>query len=322
MTKKPDLILHLPVHKTGSTALQQALHVSEALLNARNFTYLPRFTHSFQHDDLTRKTGENLRTLLVSMKEAASDRNIILSTEKLHLADDDKISDFMTAIIGIFSDYDIKVIVYLRRQDDAFSSFYNQIVKFGTATDTTGQAFAQYGKYFDYERYLRLFNEQLRGTDQLIARLYDRSALVDRDIVADFLSIIGLQMEMPDRPTRIINHSLEKSVFQLKRSMNQHLDGSPPELIQSLAGVLADASTRINNGSPDTNILSDLERDLIMASFAASNQRVFQQYLGGAVFAEEKKSEKPYDSSFELVMPAVLARLSRYLYHINKVAKR
>lgn len=319
---KPSLILHLPVHKTGSTALQQALHFNEVPLNGRKFTYLPRFTHSFQHDDLTKKTGENLRILLTAMRESAGDRSIILSTEKLHLIEDAGIQDFMAAVMGIFVAYDINVVIYLRRQDDAFSSFYNQIVKFGTTTDTTSQAFMHYGKYFNYERYLKLFKDNLRESDSLTVRLYDRDALVDRDIVADFLKIVDLQVDLAGRPTRVINHSLEKSVFELKRAMNSHLEGSPSELIQSLAGVLADASSRINNGKPDTNILSELERDLIMACFAESNKRVLDQYLGGAALAAEKTSNAPYESTFELVLPAVLARLARYFYHINKIAKR
>ncbi len=322
MAPRPGLFLHLPVHKTGSTALQQTLHSNETRLNERNYTYLPRFTHSFQHDDLTKKTGGNLRTLLETMRDSAGDKSIILSTEKLHVVDDEKTRDFFAAVTEVFADYDIKVIVYLRRQDDAFSSFYNQIVKFGITTESTAQAFARFAKFFNYERYLRLIRTGLRDDDSVIARVYERDTLIDRDIVADFLDAIGLAIALPDRPTRVINQSLEKSVFQLKRAMNFHLEGSPPELIQSLAGVLADASTRINNGNPDTNVLSELERDLIMDSYAASNRRVAEQYLGGDSLSAEKKPDPTYESSFEVVMPAVLARLSRYFYHIIRVAKR
>lgn len=322
MTNRPSLFLHLPVHKTGSTALQQTLHSNEARLASRGYTYLPRFTHSFQHDDLTKKTGDALRVFLETMRDQAGGSSIILSTEKMHVADDDRIRDFLTTATEVFADYDIKVIVYLRRQDDAFSSFYNQIVKFGTTTETTAQAFTRCARFFNYERYLRLIRANLREADELLVRVYERSTLLDRDIVADFLQGIGLEIDLPDRPAKVINQSLEKSVFKMKRAMNQHLDGSPPELIQSLAGVLADASSRINNGKPDTNVLSDLERNLIMESYANSNRRVQEQYLNGASLTAEERPEVDYESSFEVVMPAVLARLSRYFYHIIRVAKR
>ena len=318
MTQKPSLFLHLPVHKTGSTALQKALFVNEERLNESRFTYLPRFTHDLQHDAMSMKAGKELRTLLSTMRGAAGSRSVLLSTEKIHLLEDDLIRDFLAAVTEVFADYDIKVVVYLRRQDDAFSSFYNQIVKFGTITATVAQAFAKYERFFNYERYLRLMRASLREEDDLVTRVYNRATLVDRDIVADFLQVIGLDIDLPNWQSPVVNQSLEKSVFKLKLAMNHHLDGSPPELIQGLAGLMADVSSQINKGKPDTNVLSGLERDLIMERYTASNRWVQEQFLSGASLSAEEKSEVEYESSFEAVLPAVLGRMSRYFFHIAK----
>jgi len=313
---RPSLFLHVPIHKTGSTALQQTLFCNEARLNTENITYLPDFTMDFQHSCLAATAGDALRGLLKQMRARSGGRSIILSTEQLHFLDDHPVADFIAALTEVFAGYDIKVVIYLRRQDEAFSSFYNQIVKFGTTTDNTGQAFSIYARFFDYERYLSLVRANLRKTDTMTVRIYDRNTLVGSDIVDDFLNAVGLMHCPIDKLPHMINPSLEKNVLKLKRAMNFHLDDAPIKLLQSLAGVLGDVSCQINNGNPDTNVLSVLERDLIMSSYAESNRRMVDQYLGGISFNSDIRPEPNYESSLDIVLPAVLARLARYFFHI------
>ena len=316
MPSKPRLFVHVPVHKTGSTALQQTLYCNDSWLIQKQITYLPNFTIDYQRACLAAQSGDALRNILRQMREEANGKSVIVSTEQLHLLDDVLISDFVDALNEVFADHDITFVIYLRRQDEAFASFYNQIVKFGTTTDTTGQAFAGFARFFDYERYLDLLQKNLRSTDTLLVRIYDRKALVDHDIVSDFFDAVGIDDGLIVRFPQVINPSLETSVLKLKHAMNVNLDGAPVDLLQSLAGVLGDVSRQINNGNPDTNVLTGLERDLIMANYADSNRRMANRYLGDKSFSLDKRPSPSYESSLEIVLPAVLARLSRYFFHI------
>ena len=316
MRQRPCLFVHIPVHKTGSTALQQTLCCNEPWLNDQQVTYLPGFTKDFQHACLAAQLGDGLRSVLELMRQEANGYSVIVSTEQLHLLEDVLISDFIGTLTEVFADHDITFVIYLRRQDDAFSSYYNQIVKFGTTTDTIAQAFSLYSRFFNYERYLDLLQKTMRQTDTLLVRMYDRNTLVNQDIVSDFFSAIGIDHSLEVRLPQLINPSLERSVLKLKHAMNFHLDDAPVDLLQSLAGVLSDVSCGINNGNPDTNALTALERDLIMASYADSNRRMANQYLGGVSFSSDMRPAPSYESSLEIVLPAVLARLSRYFFHI------
>ncbi len=311
------LYLHLPIHKTGSTALQNRLWAAEPKLAKVGMTYLPKYTSDCQHAVLCRKQGEELQTLLQGMRSAAAGKDIILSTEQLHIGSDLAIANFVQAIRKAFSDHAITTVVYLRRQDDAFSSFYNQIVKFGVETGSTAEVFRRYAPFFDFERYLGLLGRGQGPEDKLIVRLYQREKLVGQDIGKDFMSAIGMDFDLPAAATQSVNPSLERSVFALKRAMNTELQGAPAPLLQALAGVLADASAGLNGGNPDTNILTDLERDLILEHFEPSNRRVSETYLGGARIAEARQASNPQGSRLEDVLPAVLARMCRYFYHIN-----
>lgn len=312
------VILHIPIHKTGSTALQTALFHNEAVLAQQGYTYLASFAHDHQHAFLVETKAEKLRQRLTEAKEQAGDLSVILSTEKAHMMGNEDLQDLFAALFEVFEDHIFQVLVYLRSQQDAFDSYYNQIVKFGTTTGSAGSVFSQFIENFDYKRYLEQIDAKLRSQDTLSVRLYDRSMLVQNDIVADFQKYIGMSAQLSSyNGANNINHSLEKSIFEMKRAMNVELKDAPPKLLQSLAGVLADASSNVNNGKPNTQVLSDLERLLIQSHYAETNAWVEKHYLGSSKFPQKPAKQTTYDSSFETVLPGVLARLSRYFFHIS-----
>lgn len=312
------VILHIPIHKTGSTALQTALYHNEAVLAQQGYTYLASFAHHHQHAFLVETKAEELRQRLMDAKAQAGDHSVILSTEKAHMMSNEDLQDLFAALIEVFEDHILQVVVYLRSQQDAFDSYYNQIVKFGTTTESAGEVFSRFTEKFDYKRYLEQIDTILRPQDSLSVRLYDRESLEQNDIVADFLKCIGVSAQFSSAiGEKKINHSLEKSIFEMKRAMNVELKDAPANLLQSLAGVLADASSNVNNGKPNTQVLSDLERLLIQSHYAETNAWVEKHYLGSSKFPQKPAKQTTYDSSFETVLPGVLARLSRYFFHIS-----
>ena len=75
--------------------------------------------------------------------------------------------------------YNIKIIVYLRRQDDFLLSWYNQIIKHNITSKNT----LTWEEYFDnYNKYIKLdyFNclkklEHIFGKENIIARRFDKN---------------------------------------------------------------------------------------------------------------------------------------------------
>ncbi|OUS19675.1 hypothetical protein A9Q95_15620 [Rhodobacterales bacterium 59_46_T64] len=310
------LILHLPIHKTGSTALQKTLVANETLLNKQNMTYLPQHTKASQHFHLSEFRGDELQKYLAKMRTGARGKDLILSSEKLHLLSTPDLQDFFTTVASVFDGFAITVVVYLRRQDDAINSLYSQLVKYGTLTASSKQFFDRRKHAFDYEHYLEVISGNVPEDTELMVRVYDRSQLRDGDIVEDFAHLVGITGKLK-RGQKDANHSLEKSVFKIKRAMNSELQGAPPDLLQSMAGILADASKNMNNGKPDTNVLSDLERSLIMEFYAESNARISEKYLGGETFSNSTPKTLDYESSFEVVFPLIMARMSRYFHWVS-----
>lgn len=310
-----QLVLHLPIHKTGSTALQKTLWNNEQKLNAAGFSYCPGRTEDLQHKFLVESTAAR-RKILEDVRTGAGVRSVILSCEKAHMMDRNDLQALVSEVASIFEDWMIKVVVYVRRQDEAFGSFYNQIVKFGSVTHTTEVAFARFKEFFEYDSYLDAIAACLRSKDSLDVRIYERARLKNGDITADFLDCIKLAVSL-DSCGKQDNPSMEKSVFKLKLAMNACLEGAPLPLLMSLAGVMADASASINGGKPDTSILSDLEHKLIIDFFHNSNSRLAAKFLRGETFNEFSGSRPDYASSDEIALASVLAHLSRYFFWLS-----
>jgi len=128
--------IHIGVHKTGSTSLQQLLHLNEDRLAERGLI-IPRAGRgkakgANQHNlawqlggqKRFRPDGGGLAEVADEIREAA---NVILSAEGFEYADEDRITELRDAIEG----HDVRVIAYLRRQDGLISSHYWQAVQTG-----------------------------------------------------------------------------------------------------------------------------------------------------------------------------------------------
>lgn len=88
--------------------------------------------------------------------------------------------------------HDIRVIVYLRRQDELYSSFYNQDVKGIRQWCQSPYQFYQTHQIFEYGYYsvMNMWSD-IFGRDNIIIRPFESSQWPDGDIVRDFCQLIG-----------------------------------------------------------------------------------------------------------------------------------
>lgn len=235
------LIIHAGLHKTGSTAIQSALG-SMTREELSNFEY--RGPHSLAlvpNDNFANGVKVGFQTPSVpsvlkvpSRTERLLQRgkNVILSSE-----------DFLGSMRDFYADAPIKarrmtqyfgpgfqfqVVIYLRPQYSWLPSVYTQLIQEGDQDKVKDFITKALGhKYVKFSNLVEDLTEEL-GPDRLVVRAYDGRT----DVVADFLSVLGLPF-----PPRFLsrarpNTSLSASQVVLMRLMNEQSTRDESRLIR------------------------------------------------------------------------------------------
>ena len=323
------LYLHIGTIKTGSTTLQKFLLQNQKQL-ARHDVALPSLLGetllpvrlatalgnpdvvAFHHATNTHVRKEALEYSLSYITQTIARecgekraRHNVVSWEGLPIffTNQKEIKHLHT----LFSPhYDtIQIVVYLRRQDALAASLYGELLYQGKYAPLTGEEFSytnvkdiyrQKGARhslsdFDYSRLLEPWSAVF-GDENIIVRPFERSQLVDGDVVADFLSLIDCPM---DRLTPVphVNVSLDHFQMEFLRKsqplLPQTPEGLPGPSLLRMGQILHDEMPRSRPHTVDTAEASDF-----LASFAASNSRVATRYLGrenGELFTEQPPQE-------------------------------
>jgi len=118
--------------------------------------------------------------------------------------------------------HEVKVIVYLRRQDQLYSSFYNQDVKGIRQWFEGAYQFYQTHQIFEhgYSTVLGMWSDAL-GKESVIVRPFEASQWPDADIVKDFGRIIGDLPLRGDKNQNQNNDSLGMIQLYVKRCLNK-----------------------------------------------------------------------------------------------------
>ncbi len=177
--KRRKVILHIGTMKTGTSSIQAALKGNKAWLAERGWAFVgwPARRAEVLTRRITRLTGDN---------------DIVISDEGLwHFAD--SLRSDTAAMAQALKPYDVTVMVYFRRPDEFFESWFSQGLKRGTGSISFSKfetsAFVRAGSQF-VER-LNIF-ARLYGTEAIRIAPFERSQLANGDIVSDFLTRSGI----------------------------------------------------------------------------------------------------------------------------------
>ncbi len=200
------LYLHLGGPKTGTTALQAfCANNSEALLDQHAFCYPETGRDMYMtHRSLFKERKPELWHELRNEIQGKNAKTVMLSWER-HLFD---IGDIVNeggieAIRSVFPDFAVKVIYYIRRQDDLMKSRYNQITKpkcpphaydrrlLRSWKDFLGFSLSVNWDIVDYCGSVR----EICGSENVIFRLYDRDFLKNGDMLDDCFSIFDIAID-------------------------------------------------------------------------------------------------------------------------------
>ena len=117
---------------------------------------------------------------------------------------------------------DMKIIVYLRRQDLLIQSYWAQQVKECMNTSFSDYIVSKKAKYFklDYDKRLEEMAAAV-GRENIIVRVYEKQQYYGGNIISDFLHLFDLEMTDEFKQSdHVVNASLEGACLEAKRLLN------------------------------------------------------------------------------------------------------
>jgi len=279
------LYMHIGVHKTGTTAVQHFLTANRERLRDQGVTYArsgcpPReaILHG-QHMlawEITRpKSGRQGTWDTLREELEAEDGDVaVVSTEEF---DARREPDQFSALRSHLDGLDVRIVVYLRRQDEFLHSYYCTDVLF----HREARDFDEYRQTLktdaDYRVLLSRWEEAF-GREALSVRTYDKSKLRDGDIVSDLCDEVGIDLADAglSRPPsqRQINRAYPRNVIScvLWARRAGMSEGDIASLRYLFNLVYRDQSSEVD-------LLSPADRLELLGEYEESNRAVARRYL-------------------------------------------
>lgn len=280
--------LHIGLEKTGTTSLQIFLKANESALRKSGFSYLcddakpyfqdtghfpvaasffpecPDFVVPAKFRPSTEVLGE------LSRDVQRCDQHVILSCE--HFSSRLRDESALQAIREALPNRSVKVVCYLRRQDDFALAAYSTAVLSGRRRPFRVAQVATKHRYYNFHETLQLWSSVF-GSDNILVREFDRKRFADGDIRRDFLGLLGID-EAGFEFGKDENMSLDARQVEALRLVNYFLpryDEGGPEayaLAMAIRGALIE---HLPKGEPIGAMLNVARRNKIMQSFGPSN---------------------------------------------------
>jgi hypothetical protein len=285
------VVLHIGVSKTGTSSIQAHCHRHARTLRARGFLYPAGLGSDNQVQLATAfaafgATGD-LRTWVGVRSEAehAAFRDrvvaslgaqvarvrpscLLLSAEHLSARCDEAAVERLRGFLSGLAD-DVRVVVYLRRQDDALLSLYSSYLK-GNGTEGLGRV-VDAAWWLDYDRLLGIWAGAF-GREAMTVRLFPPRA---GTLLDDFAVAAGVPA-LPADEIRL-NPSLDELNLLLLRRLNAVLPLYRDGAVNPDRGGLVAFLERRSRG-PRLG-LARSEREALRARHAAGNERVRAAYF-------------------------------------------
>lgn len=207
----------------------------------------------------------------------------------------------------------VRVVVYLRRQDDHVASRYQQIVKTGEVRRLAVRVRElDLSGFYDYRSRLGRWQELMEPTS-LVVRPFDRASFAGGSLHQDFLDAAGVGVRAGDlEPVTELNESLDAEAVELLRVLNlfrvEH-EGATPGQIDNRR-LIRRLRSAIGEPGPTLTLPPDMAEEF-MARWAQTNRAVARDFLGnpsGELFKTPRKTRNT--TSVQVFDPA---RLDHYL---------
>jgi hypothetical protein len=299
------LYIHAGMNKTGSTSIQKMFYCHRKYFLKQGIYY--PFTGKLQchHDivldhfkDVFWKKTDNFTTLLKKdISEKRPDKCLLSSEILYYLLDKKEVAE---AIKAVFSGYQIRIIVYIRRADKWLPSAYRQqIMRF---------RYRELNKDFRYVDHI----EKLKGiktawglsNEDIIIRPFEKQQFCQNDLLKDFLNSIEV-----DDPKAVsdsvksanVKADLNLDILEYVRQMSVYVNHVAPSEIAVWQRLFAEYP--VPNEYEDVSLFGSYENlEETMDLYAPMYEHMARQYLNrpdGKMFYDpppDKEHFRPYPS--------------------------
>lgn len=297
-----DIVLHIGSGKTGTSSIQGLLSQNRKRLAAVGTLY-PKTPGRARHARLSlsvrptktlgnlpawRRLGnpdpeefrQEFQSLLFQEIDDAGLSRVLLSDEGLFGLPDRSLSDLARLMARIGSS--VRVLVYLRRQDDHLVSHYQQVVKVGETRRLTERIQqVDYSRIHDYHARLRSWRSMVEP-DLLVIRRFEPDRFVEGSLYQDFLDAAAIPVRADSlKQAGSRNESLDAEAVELLRIVNLLRKERHPAAV--LLPERNDAMVHRLAEDSDGPVLTAPAglMDEVMARWKASNEAVTREFLDG-----------------------------------------
>lgn len=276
LSSEGELWIHIGTPKTGSTSLQAFLLANEKALSNKGTHYIKHGRKNISHNMLAPRLRSETAAQEWSSIAAEVDRRpnafFTMSSEALFN------KETAAAVVRYMPEglrKRTRVIVYARRQDLYLEALFKQGLKRGRIKTSPQDFFEHHGvRRCDYAAILDCFAEAI-GPARITLRRFERPALVEGDIIADFLSLFGLKKNDADftQPHHEANQTPSRAIAEQLGALARHSRLNVKELVRELA--------RDPQGAPrrSGDVFTKQQRKEIMARFEAGNTEIARRFL-------------------------------------------
>lgn len=334
-----ELYLHVGTPKTGTSAIQRFCADNSAILEREGISYRKM---PFRYRDAS--AGRNGRFLIGTVTDEEGKRNeeeervryekgleIVLEQfkefDKVILSDEGiwlymhrdkgetlrKLCDF-----GKEHGFEVKIIAYLRRQDEFMSSLWRQIVKEGKPLCE----YSDYGndgnlkKRCSYCKTLTLFRDVV-GKENIIVRRFERDKFVGGSVLPDFLDIFGLKLtDEYVMDNEVMNLSTNNDYTNIQRILNQ-LSPHPDVICTNQSKYFAHIALRLSEKDGEYSILMDEEHtEQFMSTYMNGNRKIAKEYFGedGDLFTAKQKDLPVWSSDSQHFQESIIKYFGQALW--------
>jgi len=299
-----NLILHIGQPKTGTTSIQNILQINKKILQEFGFLY---DTNMLNHQPIFQMIKEDLNPnkklleFVENQKKLAKEKkchSIIISSETLF--EEDK--SFLNNLVKLF-ELNIKVIVYLKRQDLYLESIWKQW-HFKNKHYKDFNDFSKKFKLPDYYNVLKKW-EDIVKKENIVVIPFEKKNFND-GLLKHFLITIGV----PNNKISSINFVIPKTMF----GTNQGLSSKGLEfafLVRDFAKSPLDYKIEnfIHEYLDDVfhkdffasyGLFNIAERKTYIHQWIKTNQKIALKYLKREIFFEEEVIEDEITSGIEI----------------------
>lgn len=317
------LYLHIGTPKTGTTSIQNFCYSNRKLFEEMGYCYpvlpfrypgkLPErnalFLSGVIHDEEGKRDHqEEARRLqegfAVVSKAFEKYDNVVLSDEAVWMTAFGRRKKVWKEIqeAAVDGGYVVKIIVYLRRQDEFVESWWNQriksdMIKYNVMKwDDFIENYAQ-DAIPDYHKALSSVADLL-GPESIIVRRFSRSEFEDGSIQKDFINAIGLHWSdkfvLPEEKESL-NSRLLGNAIEIKRVINTIPDMSWSD--NRFFREVALADTAAAGDQYPCAWFSQEEAKQYLQQFEEGNQKIVDEYLkdGRPLFSDKIKDLPKWD---------------------------